>query len=85
MSETPIVTAFLLDRSLGNRGCVAHKFFVICTEPQQLGHHNQVRRGEEEEVNLSRFLRYDRSVFKLVVGGSNMLGLAPNLVKLFLN
>jgi hypothetical protein len=48
-----------------------------------------VRRGEEEEeeeeeVNLSRFLRSHRSVFKLVVGGSNMLGLAPNLVILFL-
>jgi hypothetical protein len=41
-----------------------------------------VRRGEEEEeVTLSRF---DRSVFKLVIGGSNVLGLAPNLVILFL-
>jgi hypothetical protein len=42
-----------------------------------------VRRGEEEEeeeVNLSRFLRSDRSVFKLVIGDSNVLGLAPNLV-----
>jgi hypothetical protein len=49
-----------------------------------------VRRGEEEEeeeeeeVNLSRFLSSNRSVFKLVFGGSNMLGLAPNLVSLFL-
>jgi hypothetical protein len=34
-----------------------------------------MRRGkEEEEVNL----------FKLVVGGSNVLGLAPNLVSPFL-
>jgi hypothetical protein len=50
-----------------------------------LEHHNQVRRGEEEEeVNLSRFLRADRSVFKLMIGGSNVLGLAPNLVSLFL-
>jgi hypothetical protein len=43
-----------------------------------------VRRGEEEEeeekeVNLSRFLSSDRSVFKLVV-----LGLTPNLVSSFL-
>jgi hypothetical protein len=45
-----------------------------------------VRRGEEEEeeVNLSRFLRSDRSVFKLVFGGSNVLGLALNLVSSFL-
>jgi hypothetical protein len=44
-----------------------------------------VRRGEEEEeVNLSRFLRFDRYVFKLVFGGSNVLGLAPNLVSSFL-
>jgi hypothetical protein len=50
-----------------------------------------VRRGEEEEeeeeeeeVNLSRFLRSDRSVFKLVVGGLNVLGLAPNLMSSFL-
>jgi hypothetical protein len=45
-----------------------------------------VRRGEEEEeeVNLSRFLRSDQSVFKLVFGGSNVLGLAPNLVSSFL-
>jgi hypothetical protein len=43
-----------------------------------------VRRGEEEEeVDLSKFLRFDRSVFK-VVGGSNALGLAPNLVSTFL-
>jgi hypothetical protein len=50
-----------------------------------LEHHNQVRRGEEEEeVNLSIFLRSDRFVFKLVIGGSNMLELAPNLVSLFL-
>jgi hypothetical protein len=51
-----------------------------------LEHHNQMRRGEEEkeEVNLSRFLRSDRYVFKLVVGGSNMLGLAPNLMSSFL-
>jgi hypothetical protein len=44
-----------------------------------------VRRGkEEEEVNLSRFLSSDRSVFKLVFEGSNELGLAPNLVSSFL-
>jgi hypothetical protein len=50
-----------------------------------LEYHNQVRRwGEEGEVNLSRFLRYDWFVFKLVVGGSTVLGLAPNLVSLFL-
>jgi hypothetical protein len=43
-----------------------------------------VRRGEEEEeVNLSRFLRSDQSVFKLVIGGLNVLGLAPNLVSSF--
>jgi hypothetical protein len=36
VSETPTITALLIDRSLGNRGCVAHKFFVMCTEPQQL-------------------------------------------------
>jgi hypothetical protein len=35
-------------------------------------------------VNLSRFLSSDRSVFKLVFGGSNVLGLAPNLVSSFL-
>jgi hypothetical protein len=29
------VTVLLIDRSLGNRGCVAYKSFVICTEPQQ--------------------------------------------------
>jgi hypothetical protein len=34
VSETPTVTVLLIDRSLGNRGCVAHNFFVICTEPQ---------------------------------------------------
>jgi hypothetical protein len=39
---------------------------------------------EEEEVNLSRFLSSDRYVFKLVFGGSNVLGLAPNLVSSFL-
>jgi hypothetical protein len=33
--ETPTVTALLIDRSLGNSGCVAHKFFIICTEPQK--------------------------------------------------
>jgi hypothetical protein len=49
-----------------------------------LEHHNQVRRGEEEEVNLSRYMRSDCFVFKLVVGGTNMFGLAPNLVNLFL-
>jgi hypothetical protein len=49
-----------------------------------------VRRGEEEEeeeeeeLNLSRFLSSNRSVFKLVFGGKNVLGLAPNLVSLFL-
>jgi hypothetical protein len=50
-----------------------------------------VRRGEEEEeeeeeeeVNPSRFLSSNQSVFKPVFGGSNMLGLAPNLVSLFL-
>jgi hypothetical protein len=50
-----------------------------------------VRRGEEEEeeeeeeeVNLSRFLSSDRSIFKLVFGCSNVLGLAPNLVSPFL-
>jgi hypothetical protein len=44
-----------------------------------------VRRGEEEEeVNLSSFLSSDRSVFKLVFGGLNVLGLAPNLVSSFL-
>jgi hypothetical protein len=48
-----------------------------------LEHHNQVRR-REEEVNLSRFLRSDRSVFKLVIGGSNVFRLAPNLVSSFL-
>jgi hypothetical protein len=30
------ITALLLDRSLGNRGCVGHKIVVICTEPQHL-------------------------------------------------
>jgi hypothetical protein len=50
-----------------------------------LEHHNQVRRGEKEEVNLSRFPSSDRSVFKLVFGGSNVLGLAPNLMSSFLN
>jgi hypothetical protein len=51
----------------------------------RLEHHNQVRRGkEEEEVNLSRFLSSDRSVFKLVFGGSNVFGLAPNSVSSFL-
>jgi hypothetical protein len=50
-----------------------------------LEHHNQVRRAEEEEeVNLSKFLSFDRSVFKLVFEGSNVLGLAPNLVSSFL-
>jgi hypothetical protein len=47
-----------------------------------LEHHNQVRRGEQEEevkANLSRFLRSDWSVLKLVIGGSNVLGLALNL------
>jgi hypothetical protein len=34
--ETPYRTTLLIDRSLGNRGCVEHNFFVICTEPQQL-------------------------------------------------
>jgi hypothetical protein len=29
---------------------------------------------------VSRFIRNDRSIFKLVLGGSNMLGLAPNFV-----
>jgi hypothetical protein len=44
-----------------------------------------VRRGEEEEeVDPSRFLSFDRTVFKLVFGGSNVFGLAPNLVSLFL-
>jgi hypothetical protein len=42
------------------------------------------RREEEEEVNMSRFLSSDRSVFKLMFGGSNVLGLAPNLVSSFL-
>jgi hypothetical protein len=50
-----------------------------------LEHHNQVRRGkEEEDVNMSRFLSSDRSVFKLVFGGSNVFGLALNLVSSFL-
>jgi hypothetical protein len=41
-----------------------------------------VRRGEEEEeVNLSSS---DRSIFKLVVGGSKVFGLASNLVSSFL-
>jgi hypothetical protein len=41
-------------------------------------HCNQVRIGKEEK-------RWsDRSIFKLVVGGSNILWLAPNLVSLFL-
>jgi hypothetical protein len=26
------ITALLIDKSLGNRGCVAHNFFVICTD-----------------------------------------------------
>jgi hypothetical protein len=49
-----------------------------------------VRRGEEEEeeeeeeVNLSRFLSSNWYAFKLVFGGSNMLGLAQNLVSSFL-
>jgi hypothetical protein len=44
-----------------------------------------MRRGEEEEeINMSRFLRSDRYVFNLVVGGSNILGLDPNLMSSFL-
>jgi hypothetical protein len=45
---------------------------------------NREEEEEEEEVNLSRFLRTNQYVFKLVVGGSNALGLAPNLVILLL-
>jgi hypothetical protein len=30
------VTTLLIDRYLGNRGCIAHKILVIYTEPQQV-------------------------------------------------
>jgi hypothetical protein len=33
---------------------------------------------------MPSFLRSDRSVFKMVVRGPNMLGLAPNLVSMIL-
>jgi hypothetical protein len=45
---------------------------------------SEKREEEEEEVDRSRFLSSGRSVFKLVVRGSNVLGLAPNLVSSFL-
>jgi hypothetical protein len=31
------VTTLLIDRSLSNQGCVAHKFLIICTDPQHAG------------------------------------------------
>jgi hypothetical protein len=33
VSETPTVTALLIDRSLGNRGCVAHIFLYLHRTP----------------------------------------------------
>ena len=45
----------------------------------------QPEREEEEEVEaLSRFPASDWIVFKLVIGGSNVVGSTPNLVSLFL-
>jgi hypothetical protein len=35
MFETPTIIALQIDRSLGNRGCIAHNFFVIFIKPQQ--------------------------------------------------
>jgi hypothetical protein len=43
-----------------------------------------MRREEEEgEGNLSRFDGFEPVIFKLVIGGSNVVGLAPNLVSSF--
>jgi hypothetical protein len=68
-------------RASQERGCCCER-----VREHTLEHYNQVRRGEEEEeVNLPRFLSSDQSVFKLVFGGSNVLGLAPNLVSSFLS
>jgi hypothetical protein len=33
VSKTPTVTALLIDRSLGNRGCVAHNFLLSAPNP----------------------------------------------------
>jgi hypothetical protein len=42
------------------------------------------RREEEGEANLSRFVGSEPVIFKPVIGGSNVVGLAPNLVSSFL-
>jgi hypothetical protein len=48
-------------------------------------HTTQLERREEEEgeANLSRFGGCKPICFKPVIGGSNVLGFAPNLVSLF--
>jgi hypothetical protein len=46
-------------------------------------HHNMRREEEEGEGNLSRFGGFEPVIFKPVIGGSNVVGLAPNLVSSF--
>jgi hypothetical protein len=43
-----------------------------------------IREKEEGKVFSVQILISDRSVFKLAIGGSNVLVLAPNLMILFL-
>jgi len=45
--------------------------------------HLERREEEEGEANLSRFGGCEPICFKPVIGGSNVLGFAPNLVSSF--
>jgi len=58
----------------GKQGSTTHIFTTTQLE----------RREEEEgEANLSRFGGCEPICFKPVIGGSNVLGFAPNLVSSF--
>jgi hypothetical protein len=46
------VTTLLIDRSLGNRGCIAHKILVICTEPQ----HQAVKEADARATKANKAL-----------------------------
>jgi len=57
---------------------------LLLAEHKNTHHKHERREQEEGEANMSRFAGCGPIFFKPVIGGSNVVALAPNLVSSFL-